>query len=141
MGWATRSNSHTFWWCNSITSEKRRNRWLYRYIIFYYLIWSSYHFFFRSNFFSIFRYPKALQLGVGERKLNKNTKGTLIGHCKKVGAPPKRRIGEFCVTPDALLPPGQKISVAHFVPGQLVDVSGITKGKGFQGRWVYIFIF
>lgn len=62
----------------------------------------------------------------------------LIHHCSKVGAAPKRKIAEFRVTPDALLKPGQKISVTHFVPGQLVDVAGISKGKGFQGgmkRW------
>lgn len=45
---------------------------------------------------------------------------------------------EFRVTPDALLEVGTSISAAHFVAGQLVDVCGISKGKGFQGvmkRW------
>ncbi|KAL0388945.1 UNVERIFIED_CONTAM: 50S ribosomal protein L3-2, mitochondrial [Sesamum radiatum] len=50
----------------------------------------------------------------------------------------KRKLTEFPVTEDALLPVGTSISVRHFVPGQYVDVTGITKGKGFQGgmkRW------
>jgi large subunit ribosomal protein L3 len=81
----------------------------------------------------------AIQLGIGERKL-KRAKGTLIGHCRKALGEDvaKRKIAEFRVSPDALLTRGQKISAAHFVPGQLVDVAGITKGKGFQGvmkRW------
>jgi large subunit ribosomal protein L3 len=42
------------------------------------------------------------------------------------------------VTPDAALPPGTPITAAHFVAGQYVDVTGVTKGKGFAGvmkRW------
>jgi large subunit ribosomal protein L3 len=45
--------------------------------------------------------------------------------------PLKRKLREFPVTEDALLPVGTTISVRHFVPGQFVDVTGITKGKGF----------
>lgn len=44
----------------------------------------------------------------------------------------KRKLREFPVTEDALLPLGTPIGVRHFVPGQYVDVTGITKGKGFQ---------
>lgn len=44
----------------------------------------------------------------------------------------KRKLREFPVTEDALLPVGTPIGVRHFVPGQFVDVTGITKGKGFQ---------
>lgn len=50
----------------------------------------------------------------------------------------KRKLKEFQVTEDALLPLGTPIGVRHFVPGQYVDVTGITRGKGFQGgmkRW------
>lgn len=42
------------------------------------------------------------------------------------------------MTEDGLLPVGTPITVRHFVPGQYVDVTGITRGKGFQGgmkRW------
>lgn len=45
---------------------------------------------------------------------------------------------EFRVSPDALLPVGTQLNAAHFVAGQFVDVTGVTKGKGFQGvvkRW------
>ena len=44
----------------------------------------------------------------------------------------KRKLREFPVTEDALLPVGTHIGVRHFVPGQFVDVTGITRGKGFQ---------
>jgi hypothetical protein len=44
--------------------------------------------------------------------------------------PLKRKLREFPVTEDALLPVGTTITVRHFVPGQFVDVTGI-KGKGF----------
>jgi large subunit ribosomal protein L3 len=40
---------------------------------------------------------------------------------------------EFPVSHDALLPSGTKLNVAHFVPGQHVDITSNTKGKGFQG--------
>jgi ribosomal protein L3 len=42
------------------------------------------------------------------------------------------------VSPDALLPAGTPITAAHFVAGQYLDVTGVTKGKGFAGvmkRW------
>lgn len=81
----------------------------------------------------------ALQLGAGEAK-PKNVPPTLRGHFAKAGmsARPKRKLGEFPVTPDAVLPVGTRLEAAHFVPGQFVDVSGVTKSKGWQGpmkRW------
>ena len=36
--------------------------------------------------------------------------------------PPKRKLGEFRVTPDAVIPVGTPLVAAHFVPGQYVDV-------------------
>jgi large subunit ribosomal protein L3 len=79
----------------------------------------------------------ALQVGVGEAKFKQVNK-PLLGHFQKNNITPKRKLEEFRVTPDAVLPPGTKIEALHFVAGQLIDVSGITKGKGFQGvmkRW------
>lgn len=79
----------------------------------------------------------ALQLGVGEAKPQR-VKLPMQGHCDKAGVTPKRKLMEFRVSPDCILPPGTKISAQHFVPGQLIDVCGISKGKGFQGvmrRW------
>jgi len=57
---------------------------------------------------------------------------------RKFGVSPKRRIAEFGITEDAVLPVGTQISARHFVPGQLIDVQSVSKNKGFQGgmkRW------
>ena len=51
---------------------------------------------------------------------------------------PRRSVVEFRVAEDALLDVGATISADHFVAGQMVDVSGVTQGKGFAGamkRW------
>lgn len=79
----------------------------------------------------------ALQLGIGSVKA-KNVSKPLKGHYAKVKIEPKRKVVEFRVSPDALVEVGAEIAVTHFVPGQFVDVSGITIGKGFAGvmkRW------
>jgi len=84
----------------------------------------------------------AVQVGAGERKL-KNMKATILGQYKdlpRVQEHPPYIIREFRVTdPEmALLDIGSQIHARHFVPGQNVDISGISKGKGFQGamkRW------
>jgi len=55
-----------------------------------------------------------------------------VGHFRAQGVPLKRKLREFPVTEDALLPVGTPITVRHFIPGQFVDVIGITRGKGFQ---------
>ena len=57
-----------------------------------------------------------------------------VGHFRAHQVPLKRKLREFPVTEDALLPVGTPIGVRHFVPGQYVDVTGISKGKGFQVR-------
>jgi large subunit ribosomal protein L3 len=49
-----------------------------------------------------------------------------------------RHIREFRVSPDATVDVGTRLRAAHFVPGQLVDATGIGRGKGFAGvmkRW------
>ncbi|KAF0931462.1 hypothetical protein E2562_004586 [Oryza meyeriana var. granulata] len=74
----------------------------------------------------------ALQLGAGQKKEKHLTKPE-VGHFRAQGVPLKRKLKEFPVTEDALLPVGTTITVRHFVPGQFVDVTGITKGKGFAG--------
>ncbi|KAJ2777950.1 hypothetical protein H4R18_004879 [Coemansia javaensis] len=78
-----------------------------------------------------------LQIGCGARK-EKNTTKPLMGHFKAHGVEPKAKLFEFPITPDAALPVGTEITAAHFVPGQLVDVTATSIGKGFQGvmkRW------
>ncbi|XP_040990709.1 50S ribosomal protein L3-2, mitochondrial-like [Juglans microcarpa x Juglans regia] len=74
----------------------------------------------------------ALQIGCGQKKAKHLTKPE-VGHFRAQGVPLKRKLREFPVTEDALLPVGTSIGVRHFVPGQFVDVAGITRGKGFQG--------
>lgn len=78
-------------------------------------------------------------LGAGERKLKRVTK-PLLKHYEKLGIenPPaivrEFRVGGLDGNTDNVLPPlGSKIHASHFVPGQNVDVAGISKGKGFQG--------
>lgn len=77
----------------------------------------------------------AVQIGAGERKAKRVTK-PLMGHYAKYGVDehPPHIVREFRVTTkDAMPEPGTQIHARHFVPGQNVDVSGISKGKGFQG--------
>ncbi|EJF79456.1 50S ribosomal protein L3 [Bartonella sp. DB5-6] len=74
----------------------------------------------------------AVQLGVGFAKV-KNTSQALRGHFAKASVEPKAKIAEFRVSPDNLLDIGTEITVEHFVPGQKVDVTGTSIGKGFAG--------
>lgn len=79
----------------------------------------------------------AVQLGWGKAKV-KNVSQPNKGHFAKAKVEPKAKLAEFRVGADALLEPGATLSAAHFVVGQIVDVSGTTKGKGFAGamkRW------
>lgn len=79
----------------------------------------------------------SLQLGSGSKR-PKQLPATLRGHFEAAGVPLKRKLAEFRVSPDAVLPVGFTLSAAHFVAGQHVDVTGTTIGKGFQGvmkRW------
>jgi large subunit ribosomal protein L3 len=79
----------------------------------------------------------ALQLGSGARRANNMSKADR-GYFGKQKVEPKRKLAEFRVTEDALIPVGAEITADHFIPGQFVDVCGITIGKGFAGgmkRW------
>jgi large subunit ribosomal protein L3 len=79
----------------------------------------------------------AVQLGAGSAKA-KNLSKPERGHFGKAEVEPKARIAEFRVAEDALLDVGAEISAAHYVAGQLVDIQGVTQGKGFAGamkRW------
>lgn len=55
-----------------------------------------------------------------------------VGHFRAQVVPLKRKLREFPVTEDALLPIGTSLGIRHFVPGQYIDITGTTKGKGFQ---------
>ncbi|WP_431283972.1 50S ribosomal protein L3 [Humitalea sp. 24SJ18S-53] len=79
----------------------------------------------------------AVQLGIGHAKA-KNVSKPNKGAFAKLGVEAPQKIVEFRVATDAVLDMGAKVSGAHFVKGQFVDVVGITKGKGFAGamkRW------
>jgi large subunit ribosomal protein L3 len=79
----------------------------------------------------------AVQLGWGKAKV-KNVSKPNKGHFAKAKVEPKAKLVEFRVAADAALAPGARLSAAHFVVGQRVDVAGTTKGKGFAGamkRW------
>jgi len=74
----------------------------------------------------------ALQLGVGAAKV-KNVTKPQRGHFAAAKVEPKAKLAEFRVSDDALVPVGSEITVAHFVSGQYVDVTGTSIGKGFAG--------
>jgi len=79
----------------------------------------------------------ALQVGVGKAKV-KNVSKAQRGHFAVAKVEPKRKVAEFRVTEDALIPVGAEITADHFLVGQFVDVTGTTTGKGFAGgmkRW------
>jgi large subunit ribosomal protein L3 len=79
----------------------------------------------------------ALQLGAGSRKVKNVTKAER-GNFAIAKVEPKRRVTEFRVSEDAMIPVGAEITADHFVPGQFVDVTGTSIGKGFAGgmkRW------
>lgn len=74
---------------------------------------------------------KAIQLGFGEKK-EKSTTNALKGHFKKAGTTPKRKLAEFKGFEQELAL-GDEVNVALFEEGEFVDVTGTSKGKGFQG--------
>ena len=79
----------------------------------------------------------ALQLGAGTRKAN-NVGKAERGHFAAAKVEPKRKLAEFRVGENELIPVGAEITADHFVVGQYVDVTGTSIGKGFAGpmkRW------
>jgi large subunit ribosomal protein L3 len=79
----------------------------------------------------------ALQLGSGTRKVSNVSKAER-GNFAIAKVEPKRKLAEFRVSDDALIPVGAEITADHFVVGQFVDVTGTSIGKGFAGamkRW------
>ena len=73
----------------------------------------------------------SVQLGFFDKKETRINKAE-TGHYKKAKTDPKRKIVEFKGF-DSELNLGDVIYVDHFTEGEYVDVSGISKGKGFQG--------
>jgi large subunit ribosomal protein L3 len=73
----------------------------------------------------------SVQLGFLDKKENKFNQAE-TGHFKKAKTDPKRKLVEFKDF-EKELNIGDVVNVEHFVEGEYVDVSGISKGKGFQG--------
>jgi len=79
----------------------------------------------------------ALQLGAGTRKAN-NVGKAERGRFAAAKVEPKRKLAEFRVGENELIPVGAEITADHFLVGQYVDVTGTSIGKGYAGpmkRW------
>ena len=74
----------------------------------------------------------AVQLGAGEAKPKRVSKAERERFAK-AGVTPKRKLVEFRVAEENLVEVGEELIPGHFLPGQKVDVSGVTVGKGFAG--------
>ncbi|HGG60193.1 MAG TPA: 50S ribosomal protein L3 [Gammaproteobacteria bacterium] len=74
----------------------------------------------------------AIQVTSGARKASRVNK-PMAGHFKKAGVEPGRGLWEFRVDGDHGYEVGAEIGCDIFEPGQVVDVSGVTIGKGFAG--------
>lgn len=73
----------------------------------------------------------AIQLAYGEKK-EKHTTQPLLGHFKKAGTTPKKKLVEF-KSFDTVLSLGETVTADLFTEGDFVDAVGTSKGKGFQG--------
>jgi len=74
----------------------------------------------------------AVQLGVGTAKVKNVAKPQRVQFAN-AKVEPKKKLVEFRVSSENVIEVGAEISVAHFIPGQFVDVTGHTIGKGFAG--------
>ena len=76
----------------------------------------------------------SVQIGYGEVK-EKALNRPKLGHLKKSGASPVRHLREYRTTKqDGTFELGQSLAADRFEAGQLIDVSGISIGKGFAGN-------
>ncbi len=75
---------------------------------------------------------EAVQIGFGAQKEQRVSKPSL-GHLKKAGVAPVRKLMEFRVENASEYKLGDVLTVSAFQEGQIVDIIGTTKGRGFQG--------
>jgi len=75
---------------------------------------------------------RAAQLGFDDQKESRLSKAEL-GHLRKHGAPAKRMLHEVALAAGEEAKPGDVVTVELFKDATHVDVSGVTKGRGFQG--------
>ncbi len=76
---------------------------------------------------------EAIQIGFDDKKVQRTIKPEL-GHAKKAGATPKRYVKEIRGVQLADYEVGQELKADLFTEGEFVDVTGTSKGKGFQGN-------
>ncbi len=74
----------------------------------------------------------AVQLGAGKAKVKRTSKQNR-GHFAKAKVEPKKKLAEFRVSNENVLEVGAELGANHFIPGQYVDVTGTSIGKGFAG--------
>jgi large subunit ribosomal protein L3 len=75
----------------------------------------------------------AVQVGLVEKSTPRKVSKPMLGHFKKAGVAPTRRVREFAVSAASELKAGDEVRASIFVTGEYVDVVGTSKGKGFQG--------
>ena len=75
---------------------------------------------------------QAVQLGFCDKKEKLATKPE-VGHASKANTAPKRFIKEFAGEEMEVFEVGQEVKANIFVEGEIVDVTGTSKGKGYQG--------
>jgi len=75
---------------------------------------------------------QAVQVGFCDKKENLATKPE-VGHASKANTAPKRFIKEFAGEEMEVFEVGQEVKANIFVEGEIVDVTGTSKGKGYQG--------
>lgn len=73
----------------------------------------------------------AVQIGFDEKK-EKSCVKPEVGHFKKAGVTPKRKVVEFRDV-ESTVTLGQEFNVTLFTEGDWLDITGVSKGKGFQG--------
>ena len=79
----------------------------------------------------------AVQLAYADQK-EKHTNKAQLGHFKKAGITPKRHLKEFRFDDISAYEAGSVVTVDTFAGGEKVDITGITKGRGYTGaikRW------
>lgn len=74
----------------------------------------------------------SVQVGFDTQKPQRVTKA-LMGVFKKAGSEPKKEVREFRLPDGTAIDSSLDLSVSQFAPGDMVDVIGRSKGKGFQG--------
>jgi large subunit ribosomal protein L3 len=76
---------------------------------------------------------EAVQIGLVEARPPRKVTKPMQGHFKKAGVTPTREIAEFAIAEGEAFSPGDQIKVSIFSEKDFVDVTGVSKGKGFQG--------